>query len=161
MEDNLKEKARQQLNRLVSQLNDIEASKGDLDPDEYSEAKQDTLDQLEEFRKSLDKMELKLESILDSFQTTSDIIKLFMSKTSDGLRQKLQEIDRDLKTGKISHAIFHCKKVDALQELAKLDVKLLTPEEKDILSNDKSNDLEILEENNQVVSAENVLKLMK
>ena len=159
----MKEKAKQQLQRLVSQLNDIEASKDDLDLEEYLEAKRDTLGQLEEFRASLDKMELKLETILDPFQTTSDIIKLFMRKTSDGLRQKLEEIERDFVTGKVRREDFDAVKLEVLQELLKLDTNLITAEEKAFLSASMNNagNLESLDENNSKVSTDQVLHLLK
>ena len=61
-----------------------------------------------EFEKSLNKLdcgEVTLEfttrAILNEAFRTPDIIKLFMSKRSDGLRQKLQEITRDSTIGKL------------------------------------------------------------
>ena len=61
-----------------------------------------------EFEKSLNKLdcgEVTLEftarAILNEAFKTPDIIKLFMSKKSDGLRQKLQEITRDNTIGKL------------------------------------------------------------
>ena len=111
MEENLKIRARQQLERLVSQLSDLESIKNDLDSEEYEDAKSETLDQLQEFEKSLNKLdcgEVTLEftarAILTEAFRTPDIIKLFMSKRSDGLRQKLQEITRDNTIGKMGSA---------------------------------------------------------
>ena len=61
-----------------------------------------------EFEKSLNKLdcgEVTLEftarAILNEAFKTPEIIKLFMSKRSDGLRQKLQEITRDNTIGKL------------------------------------------------------------
>ena len=122
MEENLKLRARQQLERLVSQLSDLESIKNDLDSEEYEDAKSETLDQLQEFEKSLNKLdcgEVTLEftarAILTEAFRTPDIIKLFMSKRSDGLRQKLQEITRDNTIGKMGWVFFRlnlfiCKK---------------------------------------------------
>ena len=113
MEENLKIRARQQLERLVSQLSDLESIKNDLDSEEYEDAKSETLDQLQEFEKSLNKLdcgEVTLEftarAILTEAFRTPDIIKLFMSKRSDGLRQKLQEITRDNTIGKLGWYFF-------------------------------------------------------
>ena len=61
-----------------------------------------------EFENSLNKLdcgevtlEFTAKAILNEAFRTPDIIKLFMSKRSDGLRQKLQEITRDNTIGKI------------------------------------------------------------
>jgi hypothetical protein len=53
MEEILKSKARQQLNRLISQLADLESCKSDLEPEEYAESKKETIEQLQEFEISL------------------------------------------------------------------------------------------------------------
>ena len=113
----MKIRARQQLERLVSQLSDLESIKNDLDSEEYEDAKSETLDQLQEFEKSLNKLdcgEVTLEftarAILTEAFRTPDIIKLFMSKRSDGLRQKLQEITRDNTIGKLGWYFFLAKR---------------------------------------------------
>ena len=56
MEKNLKNQAKQQLERLVSQLADLEESKDEFLVEEYEEMRQDTLEQLQEFEKSLQKL---------------------------------------------------------------------------------------------------------
>ena len=43
----LKEKLELQLTRLLDQLQDLEENRAELDPEEYEEIKQDTLDQVE------------------------------------------------------------------------------------------------------------------
>ena len=45
-----------QLSRLLTQLQDCEDLKEDLDPDEYEETRADTLQQLREFQATLNKM---------------------------------------------------------------------------------------------------------
>lgn len=60
-----------QLNRLVTQLEDIENSKDDLDEDEYNETKEDTIEQLKEFHERLDKVvkgDISLINALGAFQ---------------------------------------------------------------------------------------------
>lgn len=47
--DSLKKNIDSQLERLLSQLNDLEEVQNDLSPEEYEEMKSDTLRQIEEF----------------------------------------------------------------------------------------------------------------
>ena len=54
--DLLRKNLHAQLERLVDQLTDLDQNKDDMDENEYNEARQDTVDQLEEFNKSLEKM---------------------------------------------------------------------------------------------------------
>ena len=51
-------------------------------------------------------LEFTARAILNEAFKTPDIIKLFMSKKSDGLRQKLQEITRDNTIGKLGTYFF-------------------------------------------------------
>ena len=54
--DVLRNNLHTQLDRLLDQLADLDQIKGEMDADEYKEARQDTVDQLEDFGKSLEKM---------------------------------------------------------------------------------------------------------
>ena len=54
--DVLKNNLHTQLDRLLEQLTDLDQTKDDMDVSEYNEARQDTVDQLEDFSKSLEKM---------------------------------------------------------------------------------------------------------
>lgn len=54
--DILRNNLHAQLDRLLEQLTDLDQNKDDMDESEYNEARQDTVDQLEEFSKSLEKM---------------------------------------------------------------------------------------------------------
>lgn len=54
--DRLRANAEEQVTRLLTQLADLEELRAELDDDEYAETKQDTLQQLEEFRLSLSRM---------------------------------------------------------------------------------------------------------
>jgi hypothetical protein len=44
------------MQRLLSQLEDLESEKDNLEPEEYNEMRNDTIVQLREFKKSLEKM---------------------------------------------------------------------------------------------------------
>ena len=54
--DVLQNNLHDQLDRLIEQLADLDQAKHEMDTDEYNEARQDTVDQLEAFSKSLEKM---------------------------------------------------------------------------------------------------------
>nr|XP_054768265.1 protein LZIC-like [Lytechinus pictus] len=65
----LKQNLEEQLDRLVLQLGDLEESKDDLDEDEYEETKQETMEQLEEFSKSLEKLGSGNMSLVDDLNS--------------------------------------------------------------------------------------------
>jgi ElaB/YqjD/DUF883 family membrane-anchored ribosome-binding protein len=52
----LKRNVEEQMQRLLSQLEDLESEKDNLEPEEYNEMRNDTIVQLREFKKSLEKM---------------------------------------------------------------------------------------------------------
>ena len=52
----LKSQLQSQLERLLDQLQDLENSKDELDEEEYSDMREDTLEQVEEFQASLTKL---------------------------------------------------------------------------------------------------------
>jgi len=97
-----------QLDRLLEQLADLDQIKGEMDEAEYNEARQDTVDQLEEFSKSLDKMKsgeggLSLVDDLQRIQNaikcaisqafqTPEVIKFFAKKQPVQLRNRLAEV---------------------------------------------------------------------
>ena len=54
--DVLRNNLHTQLDRLLDQLTDLDQIRGDMEATEYDEARQDTVDQLEDFSKSLEKM---------------------------------------------------------------------------------------------------------
>ena len=54
--EKLIENSRAQLSRLLTQLQDCEDLKEDLDPEEYEETRADTLQQLREFQNTLTRM---------------------------------------------------------------------------------------------------------
>ena len=141
MEEHLKTQAKQQLERLVSELADIEDSKDEFSSEEYDELRQDVLESFQEFEKYLQKLncgEVNLEfttkAILNETFKTPDIIKMFLSKKSEGLRQKLTELERDFRIGKISGSLLEEQKIEILGALLKLSTDHLTPEEKNFLA---------------------------
>ena len=111
----LKRNAEDQLDRLVRELSDLEECKDELEPAEYEEARQDALDQLKEFEASLEKMmmgnmrlvddmtamRLAIRAAISQAFKTPEVIRMFASRRPKDLRQKLAEVERDLKVGKL------------------------------------------------------------
>ncbi|CAF3777570.1 unnamed protein product [Rotaria magnacalcarata] len=143
--DTLRKNLDAQLERLIDQLADLEQLKDEMDENEYKEARQDTIDQLEEFNKSLEKMKsgdggLSLlddvqriqnaikSAISEAFQTP-EVMRFFAKKEPVQLRNHLAEIERDTKVGKLSGAEGARKKKEILDALRKLGETLTTEEE--------------------------------
>eukprot|EP00854_Cymbomonas_tetramitiformis_P024623 gene24623-29951_t len=102
----LRADAEAQITRLLTQLSDLEELKEDLDEDEYAETKAETLQQLEEFKASLQKMmngDMSLQdelaamklaiqgAISEAFQTP-EVIKMFALKQPTQLRERLHSL---------------------------------------------------------------------
>ena len=100
-----------QLNRLITQLADLEEMKADLDEDEYTSTKTETLQQLKEFEKSLQKTLAGNLSLVDSLSAvrlaiqgaisnafkTPEVIRMFANKQPAQLRFKLAALQREHK----------------------------------------------------------------
>ncbi|KAL4221494.1 hypothetical protein ACF0H5_019751 [Mactra antiquata] len=148
----------EQLERLMQQLTDLEELKEDLDADEYEDTKNDTIEQLKEFKESLDKMmggDLSLVDELNSMQLaiqaaiseafkTPEVIRMFAKKQPGQLRQRLAEISRDEKIGKIPRSQAVGQSVEILTALKKLG-ETLTPEEEAYLQANSSASLKQFE----------------
>ncbi|KAK3743419.1 hypothetical protein QZH41_011535 [Actinostola sp. cb2023] len=102
----LKQNLEEQLDRLVAQLSDLEECREDLDDDEYEETKKETLEQLKEFKVSLDKMlagdmtlvddlssmQLAIQAAISQAFKTPEVIRMFAKKQPGQLRQRLAEV---------------------------------------------------------------------
>ncbi|KAL9971081.1 hypothetical protein ACROYT_G023567 [Oculina patagonica] len=143
----LKQNLGEQLDRLVAQLADLEECKEDLDEDEYEETKKETLEQLKEFKDTLDKfaagnvtlvdeissMQLAIQAAISEAFKTPEVIRLFAKKQPGQLRQRLAEMQRDLKTGHLSQAAYTQQAVEILTALKKLGEQL-KPQEAEFLA---------------------------
>ncbi|XP_050523274.1 protein LZIC-like [Daktulosphaira vitifoliae] len=134
----LRENLEAQLDRLVQQLSDLEECRNDLTDEEYNETKEDTVEQLKEFNERLikitsgnttlhDKLSIMRlatsAAITKAFQTPS-IIKLFAKNEPNALKEKRNQIDRDMKLGKISSDLGNRQKFEVLTALRHLGCKL-------------------------------------
>lgn len=65
----LQQNVEEQMQRLIAQLEDLEANKADLDKDEYETLYNETLDQLKDFKASLEKMMAGNITLVDSLSS--------------------------------------------------------------------------------------------
>ncbi|KXJ22578.1 protein LZIC [Exaiptasia diaphana] len=169
----LKQNLEEQLDRLVAQLSDLEECREDLDEDEYEETKKETLEQLKEFKVSLDKMlagdmtlvddlnsmQLAIQAAISQAFKTPEVIRMFAKKQPGQLRQRLAEMQRDLKTGHMSEDVYTQQAVEILTALKKLGEQL-KPQEVSFLaanSNAALSSFEKVSEN--IGSGDNLLKM--
>ncbi len=138
----LKQNMEEQLDRLVAQLSDLEEAREDMDEDEYEETKQDTLEQLQDFKESLTKMmagnmtlvdelngmQIAIQAAISQAFKTPEVIRMFAKKQPGQLRQRLAEVERDGKVQKLSQDSYTQQKVEILSALRKLGEKLTPPE---------------------------------
>uniref|UniRef100_A0A7S0NUA9 Beta-catenin-interacting ICAT domain-containing protein n=1 Tax=Calcidiscus leptoporus TaxID=127549 RepID=A0A7S0NUA9_9EUKA len=132
-----------QLERLLSQLEDIEENKEHFSAEEYERIKKDTKTQLAEFEDSLQKtmsgnltLQSELEAtklairaaISDAFKTPQ-VIRLFAQKQPAALRRRLDEIDRDVKLGKVQFDDVAEQAAEILMALKRLGEPLAAKEE--------------------------------
>ncbi|VDK43735.1 unnamed protein product [Anisakis simplex] len=111
-----------QLNRLMTQLADIEQEKETLEAEEYIEMKNGTMEQLRAIRAA----------ISEAFKTP-EIVAIFAKKQPALLRQKLIQAETDLHLRKISEEIFNARKAEIFYALLKMGAEL-NAEESDFLS---------------------------
>ncbi|XP_064598869.1 protein LZIC-like [Liolophura sinensis] len=154
----LRQNLEEQLDRLMQQLSDLEECREDLDADEYEETKGDTMEQLKEFKESLDKMmegnlslvdelngmQLAIQAAIGEAFKTPEVIRLFAKKQPGQLRQRLADIKRDTKIGKLSAEVSTQQSVEILTALKKLGEQL-TPEEEAYLQSNSNTSLKEFE----------------
>ncbi|EFA03820.1 protein LZIC [Tribolium castaneum] len=151
----LKQNLENQLDRLVEQLGDLENCKADLDPEEYEETKQDTMDQLKELNDSLSKLvkgDISLVSALGAVQLatqaaiseafkTPEVIRLFGKREPKQLRERLSSIEQECKLNKLSDEATNRQKAEILTALRQLGEQLSMEE------------LQFLEKHNNIANA--------
>ncbi|XP_050307060.1 protein LZIC-like [Anthonomus grandis grandis] len=136
--EKLKENIKNQLDRLVEQLADLEACKGDMDFEDYNETKAETMDQLKELNLSLAKLvkgDISLITSVDATQMatqaaiakafkTPEVILLFGKRDSKQLRERLKDIDEQVKLNKLSAETRDRQKGEILLALRQLNEQL-------------------------------------
>ncbi|XP_025194014.1 protein LZIC-like [Melanaphis sacchari] len=134
----LRENLEAQLDRLVQELSDIDECRSDMTDDEYNESKEDIVEQLKEFNDRLNKitagnmtlhdnfsiMRLATSAaITEAFQTPS-IIKMFAKNEPNALKDKRNQIERNIKLGKLSLEVGNRQKLEVLTALRHLGCEL-------------------------------------
>ena len=140
----LKESIDKQLNRLLTQLEDLEEFKDELEDDEYAETKAETMEQLREFEASLAELtrgnmtlvsemnstQLAIQgAIREAFQTP-DVIKMFAKREPDALRAKVVQLKEERKLGRLDEAKFLKVALECILALQKMGEPLSAAEQK-------------------------------
>lgn len=137
----LRERLEEQLDRLVAQLSDLEECRAELDADEYEETKADTLEQMREFQQSLARIvsgdmtlvdqlsgvQLAIQAAISEAFRTPEVIRMFARRQPDQLRERLGQLEREAKTGRLADVA--PQKLEILAALRKLGARLLPEEE--------------------------------
>ncbi|XP_062505314.1 protein LZIC-like isoform X1 [Corticium candelabrum] len=140
--EKLKHNLEEQLDRLVAQLSDLDEAKDEMNGEEYEETKSETLEQLKEFNESLShlaagnvtlvdelsRMQLAIQAAISQAFHTPEVIRMFAKKQPGQLRQRLVDLQRDHKMGRISEGMYTQQAVEILTALRKLGDKLSAAE---------------------------------
>ncbi|XP_032674056.1 protein LZIC-like [Odontomachus brunneus] len=136
--DRLMKNLKEQLSRLVQQLQDLEDNRVTLDETDYHECKEDTVQQLYEFNESLQRMisgdmtlvdelgaiQLATETAISTAFKTSAVRRMFDKREPSLLKEHLAQIDRDVKLGKLSKETADHQRGEIMSALRQLGEKL-------------------------------------
>ncbi|KAK6040465.1 LZIC family protein [Cooperia oncophora] len=127
-----------QLDRLMNQLSDLEEERPNMDAKEYEELKSETMEQLQDLSRTLEKMTGGTITVIDNLTATRmavraaisqafrtpEIVALFARKQPAALRQKLIVMDNELRMEKITEKEYHARKLEILTALVNLKEEL-------------------------------------
>ncbi|XP_046395912.1 protein LZIC-like [Ischnura elegans] len=144
--EKLKQNLEDQLDRLVNQLSDLEACIDEMSHEEYVESKEETMEQLKELNDSLSKfisgdvtlvdelsaMQLAIRAAISEAFKTPYVIQMFAKRQPNQLRQRLAEVERDIKLGKSATVEQDMQKAEILNALQQLG-EVLKPAEVEFL----------------------------
>lgn len=167
----LKQNLEDTLERLMVQLQDLEVAKAELDADEYEETRNETMDQLKEFQQSLNKlakgnmslvddigsMQLAIQAAVSQAFKTPQVIRWFAKREPGQLRERLSEMERDVKIGKITKEMQIEQKVEILAALRSLGEQI-SGEEAEFLAKHSTAQLDAFEKVSTDSVGEDVLK---
>ena len=142
----LRANVEEQLQRLLTQLEDLDELRDEMDDGEYEETRAETMQQLEEFEQSLEKMKegnMTLVSELNSVQLaiqttirnafkTPEVIKMFAKREPEALRKRLATLEGERRLNRLPEDVFQTQCVEILLALKKLGEKL-SPQEEHLL----------------------------
>lgn len=168
----LRENIESQLTRLLTQLQDLEELKAELDPSEYVSMKQETLAEMRDFEAQLERwksgdlslvdrinaIQLAMQQAVSQAFRTPEVIKLFAAKQPQQLRNRLSDLERDRRLGKVTEEMFVSARLEVLTALSKLDAEL-SPEEREALVEGSTAGSRLQANPDAEVSREGVLSL--
>jgi len=142
--DMLKENIDDQLNRLLTQLEDLEELKDEFEAGEYEETKAETVAQLREFQTFLDKTlsgdmtletefgaaQMAIQAAISQAFKTPEVIRLFAKKQPDQLRKRLADAEMQVKLKNLSREAFNQQAFEILGALKSMGEKLTEQEAK-------------------------------
>ncbi|KAK2581611.1 hypothetical protein KPH14_002115 [Odynerus spinipes] len=136
--ERLKKNLEEQLDRLVQQLEDLEECRDEMPNEEYEEAKEETMEQLRELNESLQRMisgdmtlvnqfgamQLATQAAISAAFKTPAVIRMFGKREPDQLKERLSQIERDIKLGKLNKDAGDRLRAEVLSALRHLGEKL-------------------------------------
>lgn len=154
----LKQNLEDQLDRLMTQLQELEECRDEMGAEEWEGIRQETLEELKHFSASLEKMAAGDMTLVDQLSSlrlatqaaiseafrTPEVIRMFAKKQPGQLRQRLSDLDRDLKFQKVTPQQHRQQKTEVLVALQRLKEKL-SPSEEAFLSQNMADALGGLE----------------
>lgn len=161
----LKEMVENQLHRLLCQLKDLDELKDQLTEDEIRETRSETMDELREFRDSLDRMvagdmtlmtelgamRLAIMAAINEAFKTPDVIRMFGARRTDELRSSLDKLKEAMHLKSISKSQYEEKAVEILTALKSLN-EPLSDEDAAFLSNQMAHRFSDFKESSNNVS---------
>ncbi|KAL0239009.1 hypothetical protein PCE1_004700 [Barthelona sp. PCE] len=145
----LRENLEAQLQRLMVQLNDIEEFRDELDDDEYLETREDTLFQMKDLEKTLEKYitgNMSLTSDFEAFQISireaytnafkiTNVISIFLTQSAIELRERLTKLENAFMIKNISREAYVYSKTELLYSIQELNEQLSVKEEQFLQDN--------------------------
>eukprot|EP00823_Brevimastigomonas_motovehiculus_P004198 TRINITY_DN2708_c0_g1_i1.p1 TRINITY_DN2708_c0_g1~~TRINITY_DN2708_c0_g1_i1.p1 ORF type:complete len:190 (-),score=67.70 TRINITY_DN2708_c0_g1_i1:55-624(-) len=152
----LRQNIKDQLDRLFTQLEDLEELKDEFSDTEYKDTKQETLEQLRDFNEFLEKStkgnmtlvdefgaaQLAIQAAISNAFKTPEVIRMFAQKQDDQLKQKEAFLLREYKLKNIGQEEFNTQRVEVLVALKRLNVTLSTEQKSFLESMSSSRQLE-------------------
>jgi len=132
-----------QLDRLFTQLEDLEELKSELEPGEYDETKAETLAQLREFQQFMDKAisgdmtlvdefgsaQLAIQAAISQAFRTPEVIRMFANKAPDQLRERFTGLQREAHLKHITQESYKEQAAEILFALKSLGNQLSSTEQ--------------------------------
>ncbi|EGT56347.1 hypothetical protein CAEBREN_05965 [Caenorhabditis brenneri] len=161
VDETLIRNAQKTIDRLIRQLAEIETEKDSLDVVEYKELHEDTVRQLEEYGKIVERLQGGDVSLIDNLTATKiairaaiskafktpEVMALFAGKHTGLLREKLMMTESNYRSQKISKQEYLERKFEILMALQRLEEKLTEDESKYLRDRLETPEFKLIEAN--------------